>query len=613
MPQHNEELEELKRRVAALTARVYRLEQAAGAEPPRKSEAAAEAPAAPARPEERAPLIPPPHDVLEMAEFLGVRSESRKDTQSLESHIGAQWLNRIGIIALLIGVSYFLKYAFENNWIGPTGRVAIGLVAGIALVAWSEWFRTHAYRVFSYSLKAVGIGTIYLSLWAAFQLYHLLPTGVAFLAMVIVMAATATMAITQDAKVLAVFALIGGFATPILLSTGQNRETALFTYIGLLDVATLVLLRFRPWTRLILGNFVGTLILYIGWYAEFYSETQMLRTVVFATVFFVIFAVAPLLSREKTITARGEAVPPVLTLLVLANAITYFLQLYSMLYDRHQTALAWISVGLAAVYLFLARTVRSRSVAEPSRALTLLHIALAVGFLTIAVPLKMELHWITIGWLIESAVLLWIADRIDSTFLELLAVGALTLGVIRLVFFESFVSERIFLNPRFATYLIAIAVLAGVIAYGKRKGKQAGIPVAVIALNVLALVALTGEVYEHFQREISALSSPDLMRRGDYHGLRIAQDFSFSAVWMVYGAALMAIGFWRRSGFLRWQALLLLAATIVKVFIYDVSSLDRGYRILSFVALGVLLLAISFAYQKDWLKLSSKAPDEGTA
>lgn len=69
----------------------------------------------------------------------------------------------------------------------------------------------------------------------------------------------------------------------------------------------------------------------------------------------------------------------------------------------------------------------------------------------------------------------------------------------------------------------------------------------------------------------------------------------------------MAVGFWRRSSFLRWQSLVLIAVTIVKVFIYDVSALDKGYRIVSFVALGVVLLAISFVYQRDWLKLSSRS------
>jgi uncharacterized membrane protein len=74
---------------------------------------------------------------------------------------------------------------------------------------------------------------------------------------------------------------------------------------------------------------------------------------------------------------------------------------------------------------------------------------------------------------------------------------------------------------------------------------------------------------------------------------------------------LMIVGFLRRSAFVRWQALLLIAVTVGKVFIYDVSELDRGYRIVSFIVLGVLLLAISFVYQRDWLQLSSRNRAEG--
>ena len=88
--------------------------------------------------------------------------------------------------------------------------------------------------------------------------------------------------------------------------------------------------------------------------------------------------------------------------------------------------------------------------------------------------------------------------------------------------------------------------------------------------------------------------------------MKIARDFTYSALWMAYGAMLMVVGFWRRSAFVRWQALVLIAFTIGKVFLYDVSELDRGYRIVSFIVLGALLLAISFVYQRDWLRLSGR-------
>ena len=94
------------------------------------------------------------------------------------------------------------------------------------------------------------------------------------------------------------------------------------------------------------------------------------------------------------------------------------------------------------------------------------------------------------------------------------------------------------------------------------------------------------------------------------HRLEIEREFTYSALWMAYGAMLMIVGFLRRSPFIRWQALILIAITIIKVFAYDVSQLDKGYRIVSFMVLGALLLAISFVYQRDWLKLSARRREE---
>jgi uncharacterized membrane protein len=209
-----DEMDALKAQVAALTSRVYQLEPNAGVGPEARPPAAPPAPpragaiprpsdqtmsgasdARPSGPTARQPLTQPQQTLL---------SASAREDANLEKKIGQYWLNRIGIVAILVGVSYFLKYAFENNWIGPGGRIAIGLLAGIGLVIWSERFRSRGYKAFSYSLKAVGIGTLYLSLWGAFQVYHLIPAGVAFAAMVIVTGATIALALSQDAELLQV-------------------------------------------------------------------------------------------------------------------------------------------------------------------------------------------------------------------------------------------------------------------------------------------------------------------------------------------------------------------------------------------------------------------------
>ena len=604
------ELGELREMLRDLTARVYRIERSLklGTAIP-ASAAVAPAPPPPESPQPQSPpaALPP----LPQIPPLNPRVEAPET--DLESRIGSHWLNRIGIAAVLIGVSYFLKYAFDNNWIGAAGRVAIGLLAGIAVILWSERFRSRGYLIFSYSLKAVGIGVLYLSLWAAFQLYSLVPGGVAFAAMLLVTSATAVLALTQDAEILAAFALAGGFTTPLLLSTGQNRELELFSYLVLLDLATLALVIFKPWRRLLLLSFVGTVLLYIGWYSSFYNRSQFRLTTAFATLFFAIFALSALAASRRT-GSEGRLSSAVPHVVALFNATVYFLQLYTMLEEIDKTASAWCALALAAVYIFLSRQARARQ-ADVRTALTLhfLHLALAIGFITIAIPIRLDTHWITLGWLVEAAVLLWVADQVKSDFLNAFALFALILGVARLLFVDNFYSTTLIFNARMATHAVAIAVLALVAWYAARRPDSASRQVssaAVVALNVLALVAFSREIADYYSRQLvqtaAATGRWDPLDWSRTRNIEIARGFTFSAVWMGYGAMLMVVGFWKRSAFVRWQALILIAVTIVKVFTYDVSQLDRGYRIVSFIVLGALLLAISFAYQRDWLKLSHR-------
>lgn len=616
MDKSQTDLEAIRQLLAELTGRVYRIE--------RKLEMDAQPPLATAQPPNLAPQSLSPAQPLPQAQPAVPRPAPQVSSRpapaaslqpkiDLESRIGSHWLNRIGITALLIGISYFLKFAFDNNWIGPAGRVTIGLIAGVAVILWSERFRVKGYQAFSYSLKAVGIGALYLSLWAAFQRYSLIPSGVAFTMMFLVTASAAAMALAQDAQILAAFALAGGFSTPLLLSTGQNREVALFSYLVILDVATLVLVRFKPWRRLLVMSYAGTLLLYVGWYSEFYSRSQLGLTLAFATLFFSIFAIAPLITlqpeRESPLFA---AIPAILA---FVNAGVYFLQAYAMIQEVDKTSMAWFALALAAVYIFLSRQVHARDLAPGTGdILYFLHLAVAIGFITIAIPIRLDAHWITIGWFVEAGVLLWVGTRLKSDFLNVFALGALVLGVVRLLLIDNFRTTQLIFNMRMATYVVAVVVLGAVAWHASQRDDEAARTVAgvsLVALNILALIALTREVADYYSRQV-VVFRPTFGRQWtarytDLHRLDIERDFTLSALWMAYGAMLMVVGFVRRSALVRWQALVLIAFTIGKVFVYDVSQLDRGYRILSFIVLGVLLLAISFVYQRDWLKLSAKS------
>ena len=236
----------------------------------------------------------------------------------LESRLGAQVFNLIGILALVIATAYGLKLAIENGWIGPVGRVVLGLAAGVGVVLVSERLRRRGMAAYSYSLKAVGSAVLYLSLWAGFHLYHLsvLPAGVALGAMVLVTAWNAFMAWSQDSELLAAYALAGGFLTPLLLSPGGNHEAFLFVYLGAIDVALVALLRLKPWRALVLPAFAVTVGFFVGWYAQFFSTgllwtAQSTETALFAVMFAAIFAVVPVVRAEKA-GGRGDILVPVL-------------------------------------------------------------------------------------------------------------------------------------------------------------------------------------------------------------------------------------------------------------------------------------------------------------
>ena len=113
-----------------------------------------------------------------------------------------------------------------------------------------------------------------------------MPVGVAFAAMVVVTAFNGYMAWLQDAELLAVYCIVGGFSTPALLSTGGNHEIFLLSYLLLLDAAMLALVALKPWSRLLSGAFLGTVIFFAGWAVQFYSDVQFGRTAAFLTMLF---------------------------------------------------------------------------------------------------------------------------------------------------------------------------------------------------------------------------------------------------------------------------------------------------------------------------------------
>ncbi|WP_026441457.1 DUF2339 domain-containing protein [Pseudacidobacterium ailaaui] len=595
----DQEFDALRKQIQELTARVSRLEEL--------QKSAATDPGAPS-------------DIFEpkarMATSGDAAVEAKKRTSSagasLESRIGAQVFNRIGIFAVLIGMAWFLKFAMDNHWIRPGIRIVIGLMAGTGIILWSERFRRKGYSAFAYSLKAIGSGILYLALWAACTIYQLLPVEVAFTGMLLVTVCNGFMSWFQNAELLALYAMVGGLATPLLLANNEDHELVLFGYLLLLDLTALGLIFVRPWTRLILLAFAGTGFYGIVWYLRFYEDPKFGITVLFSAVFFVLFAVAPaLMSKEGAagINSRLFQGQFLLLLLPLVNAALGSFEFYVLLdHSGRNWVRPWAAVFLALFYFVLAKVPIRQKIEQGSVLLDSVHQAIAVVFLTIAIPLKACGRWIPLGWLAEGAALLWVAHRQAILLLRYLSVGILTIGLFALVLLNPSTGSTLILNAQFATYLAGIAafgMVARIATVETKRGQDkswakiaAG---SIIAVNMLVMIAVCLQIHFYWQgRGQDAWDSFGLHR--------MYAQFTYSAWTMFFGAVLLALGFWRQSALLRWQALVFIAGSIGKVFLVDTSQLSQGYRVLSFLGLGAFLLAVSFVYQRNWLNLRRQGP-----
>ncbi len=534
-----------------------------------------------------------------------VREGKPGERPSLESRIGAQLLNRIGILAVLIGVAWFLKLAFDRNWIGPPVRVWIGLAGATGVVVWSERFRRQGFPAFSYSLKALGTSIAYLSLWAAASVFHLAPSGLIFLAMTAVTIANAILARRQDSELLGLYALAGGLATPTLLSIGHSNEVFLFSYLALLNVGALFLVASHRWQRLPWAALLGTALYYIAWSFREDDPSHLPVMVFFLALFFAGFAVAPFLIFRRSLPSMPDSSFSIVFPIV--NAVATWIALMVLFGARGQHGgRPWVTGALAGGCFLMAAARRRPTILSST------HLGLSIFFITVAVPLEFNGVVVTLCWLGESLALVALAKTSANPALRVFATAVLTVAALSLL--VDWVAGTpqplaVAANMHFATDLVGAMVFASVAGLGLGGGPGRGlaswtylVAFSTIAFSLTILVAVTLEIHHYwfcgagFFRDFCG-GYGQLERR------TIDAGWGYSAWWMLYGAVLMAVGFFRRSAFLRWQALVVLAFSIVRAFLNGVSQQSQGYRVLSFLALGVLLLAISFAYQRNWLRL----------
>ena len=595
---------------------------------------------------------------------------------ALETQFGLNWLNRVAIVTLLFGVAFFFKYAADNQWIGPGMRVALGIAAATFSLFLGEWMSLRNQKVFAQGMTGLGLALLYLSFYATFGFYHLLPQSVAFLLMALTTVAAGGLALHYSSPAVAVLGLLGGYLTPVLLSTGEDHPWVLFGYVFLLNLGGLSLVRARRWIPLEHLCMAATFLLYAGWASQWLADDTRPVATVFAIMFYaqfaagsisravwtiaqflagaapaviwrdpaqalplaVLFAVAGLAVAawrkwpEAPVTTlaafwlpmwlagyhpgsprgrvivflwfspgfalfflwtawrtliRGLPARPAELWLLAANAAAYFGTSYFLLDPVYHQYVGAFALGLAILHAFLARLVWKPG-EEQDAWQGQLAAAIALAFLTLAIPIQFAGFRITIAWALEGAALSWIGVRFSNKWLGAGVAFLFAIACVRLFTLDAWIYSSgngypLIANARSLTFAVSAVSLFVAARFTRAKQYAAA---AYLAGHVVLLWALVMEAMGWAERtaapqDVSAVST-----------------VAVSILMACYALALIAAGVATRTAINRLAGLGLMLLVVAKLYLVDVWQLSRGFRITAFLGLGVLLLLVSYLYSR---------------
>jgi len=565
-----------------------------------------------------------------------------RSSVDMEMLIGRQALGWLSVVVLLFATGFFLKYAYENQWIGPLGRVTVGIFGGSALILAGWRYHGRGWQLFSEMLTSGGVVVLYLATYSAFGFYNLIPQQAAGVFLALLAAQCALLALRYNSQSIGLMAVIGGLITPLLMVSERDQYVSLFVYLGVVTAGSLALLAMRSW--LVIGTvcLLGTQILFWMWAEANYHPEKRWWAIGFQAVLFLLHAGQVYVA--STSRRRGPTWEDVIR--VSLNAGAAFLAVRWLLNDEFSLWHGSVAMLFAAFHGVFARAVYTRmamagsaiassqAAADRIRAVAggalsgrvvLVSIGIATGFIALALPLQASTSWSALGWATQASVLWWFGNRVDQRPLRAFAaILALMAGVqIALVDIPSLALVREHGRPRLpvlnveaAPVMATIACLLAGLYYTRNRVKRGLEPEITLSgigfvLCLLAIwLAVSFDLYGWFRPGGSfvAVSATDAMQEpGTW---RRMAGMTISSWWTIYASLLLALGFSVRVSAIRWTALAIFAATIAKVFLFDMADLDQIYRIVAFFVLAVFLGIAAWAYQRIGLKQTHVLPEE---
>lgn len=519
--------------------------------------------------------------------WIVVGEEHRPKGVTMEFAVATTWLIRVGVLILVIGIGFFLKYSITKGYIGPTARVLLTTLAGAGLVAGGLKLFGGRYRMLGQGLAGAGFATLYFSFFTAHQPgYELFGPIAAFALMILVTATAGVVAVRFNSLLVAVLGLLGGYGTPLMIKTGNDSVVMLFGYVLLLGLGMFFIAARREWRLLHYLSFLATCLLVILALDRSFTPERFREFMPFLLAFFALFSSVTFV--YQVVHRKTSTVLELLFLFLNAAAFTGF-SIGCITETYRREAVAILTLGLAVFYIlhivvFLKRDLRDRG-------LLLSFMGLASFFVAITLPIVLTKGWITVSWALQAFVMLWIASKMRSEFLRQLAYLLYLIVLGRLAIFDFHgqfdgISERIpakdyFLGLVERLFIFGIPIgsffAAGRLfrhdggaesAWSVGEGNdirplpgQSGVGrVCFWIVVALTFVYLNLEVWKTMDQVFDPLMRPGL-----------------TLVWVGLGALLLREMVVNRSGLATVLFWILGVALVVKVFVFDFLFWNPGF------------------------------------
>lgn len=362
-------------------------------------------------------------------------------------------VTRVGIVILFLGVSFLVKYAAESITVPLELRYAG--IAGAALVVFViGWRLRHTRRDYALLLQGAAVGCWYLVTYAAFKVYPVMPPSVGFLLLVALSVFAALMSVTQDARSLAVFGILGGFLAPVLASTGEGSHIMLFSYYAILNAGIVAIVWFKAWRALTLMGFAFTFIIGVAWGVTRYKADLFASTEPFLLLFMLFYvAVVMMFALRKRWPPHTFIDGPIL----FGTPVIGF-TLQAALVEQFSYGMAWSALGFGLFYLGIT-ALWWKSLTERALLLRESFTAIGVIMLTLAIPYAFDHDVTALVWAFEGAAAIWLSARQQRNWGGLLALAVQVGAGASWLLDSPGAGSTLFINAPYAT-VCAIALVA---------------------------------------------------------------------------------------------------------------------------------------------------------